>query len=46
MTLSEAVVVLNREIERTAIEQDFTVLQKLAFVKAQIMAHECRGKKQ
>lgn len=45
MTLPEAVVILNREIERTAIERDFTTLQKLAFIKEQIINHSCTRKK-
>ncbi len=44
MTLPEAVVILNREIERTAVEQDYTTLQKLAFVKKQIIGHKCGQK--
>lgn len=45
MTLPEAVVLLNREIERTAIERDFTTLQKLVFIKKQITEHSCQKKK-
>lgn len=48
MTLPEAVVILNREIEKFAIEQDYTTLQKLSFVRNQIVNHTCntrRGKK-
>ncbi len=45
MTLPEAVVVLNREIERTAIERDFTTLQKLVFIKQQIINHTCTRKR-
>ena len=41
MTLPEAVVILNREIQRTAIERDYTTLQKLVFIKQQIIEHTC-----
>ena len=42
LTLPEAVVILNREIERFAIEQDYTTLEKLAFVKREILNHSCK----
>lgn len=45
MTLTEAVVITSRLIEQAAIEQDFTLLQKLDFVKKQIMEHACRKPK-
>lgn len=45
MTLPEAVVVLNREIERTAIERDFCTLEKLSFIKQQIIQHSCTKRK-
>ena len=45
MTLPEAVVILNREIERTAIERDFTTLHKLLFIKQQIIEHTCTSKR-
>ena len=41
MTLPEAVIILNRERERCAIEQDYITLQKLDFVRKQIVDHEC-----
>ncbi len=42
MTLPEAVVLLNRLIEQNAIEQDYTTLEKLAFVKNEILHHACK----
>lgn len=45
MTLPDAVVILNREIERLAIKQDFITLQKLVFIKQQIITHICARKK-
>ena len=45
MTLTEAVVILNREIERTAIAEDFVTLNKLDFIKKQIIDHTCMEKK-
>jgi len=45
MTLPEAVVILNGEIERTAIEQDYHTLEKLVFVKLQIIQHSCAKRK-
>lgn len=45
MTLPEAVVILNREIEKLAIKQDYTSLQKLVFIKQQITTHTCTRKK-
>jgi len=45
MTLPEAVVIINREIERTAIERDYTTLEKLVFIKQQIIQHTCVKKR-
>jgi len=45
MTLTEAVVITTRLIEQAAIEQDFTLLQKLDFVKKQLLEHVCRKPK-
>lgn len=45
MTLTDAVVLLNRLIEQNAIESDFTTLEKLAFVKKEIVNHTCRRSK-
>lgn len=45
MTLPEAVVILNREIEKFAIEQDYSTLEKLSFVRLQIIQHKCTKRK-
>ena len=45
MTLPDAVVILNREIERLAIERDYTSLEKLIFIKKQIIEHTCQKKR-
>ena len=45
MTLPEAVVLLNREIEKSAIAEDFITLQKLDFIKKQITQHTCQKKR-
>ena len=42
MTLSEAVVVLNRELEDLAVKEDFDQMNKLNFVKQEILNHTCR----
>jgi len=46
MTLTDAVVILNRLIEQCAIEQDFKTLEKLSFCKNEIIHHECKKRKQ
>jgi len=45
MTLPEGVVVLNGEIERLAISGDFSSLEKLSFVRQQIINHTCTKKR-
>lgn len=45
MTLPEGVVMLNRMIENFAVERDYTNLEKLSFVRQQIINHTCGKKK-
>ena len=45
MTLPEGVVLLNRMMENSAVQQDYTTLEKLAFVRKQIVNHMCAKKK-
>jgi len=45
MSLPEGVVILNRMMEDFAVKQDFATLEKLAFIKQQIIKHTCRQKK-
>lgn len=42
MTLTEAVVIINRELEELAKKEDYTMLEKLSFVKKNILEHQCR----
>ena len=45
MSLTEAVVILNRELEDLAVKEDFDQMNKLSFVKKQILDHTCRRNK-
>lgn len=45
MTLTDAVVILNRLIEQHAIEQDYTTLEKLTLVKNEILPLTIIGSK-
>ncbi len=45
MTLTEATIVTNRLIEEAAVDQNFDLLQKLDFVKKQLLDHACRKPK-
>lgn len=45
MPLPEAVAMLNREIEDLALKEDFETLEKLSFVKQQIINHTCSKKR-
>ena len=45
MPLPEGVVMLNRMIEEYALKEEFETLEKLSFVRQQIINHTCEKKK-
>lgn len=42
MTLTEAVIYLNREMEDLAIKEDFPLLERLGIIKNKILEHSCQ----